>query len=89
MDDTIGRRDFLTGVGTVAVATTSGVVLAEGQTTRPFAAANSVPRAADLVLRNGNKVLKNLSRFVEGAPNVKIYEVTNSTLHKIAATVAV
>jgi hypothetical protein len=53
-DDTIRHWDFLTGASTVAVAVIGSVVTAGGQTTRPFAAANPVPRAADLVLRNGN-----------------------------------
>jgi hypothetical protein len=34
------------------------------------------------------EVLKNLNKFVEGTPTVWTYEVTNSTFHKIAATVA-
>lgn len=34
------------------------------------------------------EVLKNLNQFVEGTPRVRIYEVANSTFHKIAATVA-
>jgi predicted amidohydrolase YtcJ len=51
----IRRRDFLSGASTaVAAAVTSGVVTAEGQTTRPSAGANPSPRIADLVLRNGN-----------------------------------
>ena len=33
------------------------------------------------------EVLKNLNKFVEGTPKVQTYEVTNSTFHKIAATV--
>ena len=53
-EDIIKRRDFLTGVATVATAVTSGAVTAEGQVTGPFPAANPVRRAADLVLRNGN-----------------------------------
>lgn len=53
-DGIIKRRDFLTGLGTVAAAVTSGAVTAEGQVTGPFPAANPVRRAADLVLRNGN-----------------------------------
>ena len=53
MDEIIRRRDFLASTA-VAAAVTTGVVTAEGQTTRPSPAANPVPRAADLVLRNGN-----------------------------------
>src|SRR5437867_12030837 len=33
-------------------------------------------------------VLKALGRFVEGTPQVRTYEVCNSTFHKIAARVA-
>ena len=33
------------------------------------------------------EVLKNLNKFIEGTPKVQTYEVANSTLHKIAATV--
>jgi hypothetical protein len=45
---------------------------------------------ADTYAKTGYpEVLKTLNRFVEGTPNVKTYEVANSTLHKIAATVAV
>jgi hypothetical protein len=33
------------------------------------------------------EVLKNLNKFIEGTPNVQTYQVTNSTFHKIAATV--
>ena len=45
---------------------------------------------ADAYARTGYpEVLKNLNRFVEGTPQVQTYEVANSTLHKIAATVAV
>jgi hypothetical protein len=56
-DEIIGRRDFLSGASTaVAAAVTSGVVTAEGQTTRQSTATNPVPRVADLVLRNGNLV---------------------------------
>ena len=33
-------------------------------------------------------VLKALGNVVEGTPQVRIYEVANSTFHKIAATVA-
>jgi hypothetical protein len=33
--------------------------------------------------------MKNLNKFVEGAPKVQTYEVANSTFHNIAATVAV
>jgi hypothetical protein len=50
-DDAIRRRDFLSVANTVAVAVTSGMVAAEGQTTQPAAT-----RAADLVLRNGNVI---------------------------------
>jgi hypothetical protein len=35
------------------------------------------------------EVLKHLNQFVEGTPQVRTYEVANSTFHKIAATVAV
>lgn len=34
------------------------------------------------------QVLKNLNKFVEGAPKVQTYEVANSTFQKIVATVA-
>ncbi len=34
------------------------------------------------------EVLKALSKIVEGTPKVESYEVSNSTLHKIAAHVA-
>jgi len=44
---------------------------------------------ADAYARTGYpEVLKNLNRFVEGTPNVKTYEVANSTFHKITAAVA-
>ena len=33
------------------------------------------------------KVLKGLARVVEGTPEVRAYEVGNSTWHKIAATI--
>jgi hypothetical protein len=33
------------------------------------------------------EVMKNLNKFVDGAPKVQTYEVSNSTFHKIAATV--
>ena len=33
------------------------------------------------------QVLKGLARVVEGTPAVNVYEVSNSTWHKIAATV--
>ncbi len=33
------------------------------------------------------QVLKNLSKVVEGTPEVHAYEVGNSTFHKIAATI--
>ena len=43
---------------------------------------------ADAYARTGYaEVLKNLNKFVDGTPKVQTYEVTNSTLHKIAATV--
>ena len=43
---------------------------------------------ADAYARTGYpEVLKNLNKFVEGTPNVKTYEVANSTFHKIAAGV--
>ena len=35
------------------------------------------------------QVLKALLKVIEGSPQVQIYEVTNSTFHKIAARVAV
>ena len=35
------------------------------------------------------EVVKMLSRFVEGTPQVETYEVSNSTFHKIAAAVTV
>jgi heme-degrading monooxygenase HmoA len=45
---------------------------------------------ADAYARAGySEILKNLNRFIEGTPKVQTYEVVNSTLHKIAATVAV
>jgi quinol monooxygenase YgiN len=45
---------------------------------------------ADAYVRTGYpEVMKNLNKFVEGTPNVRTYEVANSTFHKIAATVAV
>ena len=45
---------------------------------------------ADAYARTGYpEVLRNLNKFVEGTPSVQTYEVTNSTFHKIAATVAV
>jgi hypothetical protein len=45
---------------------------------------------ADAYARTGyQEVLKNLNQFVDGTPNVQTYEVTNSTFHNIAATVAV
>lgn len=45
---------------------------------------------ADAYGRSGYpEVLKNVIKFIEGTPNVQTYEVTNSTFHKIAATVAV
>jgi hypothetical protein len=44
---------------------------------------------ADAYARTGYpEVLKNLNRFVEGTPNVKTYEVANSTFHKLTAAVA-
>ncbi len=43
---------------------------------------------ADAYARTGYQdVLTNLNQFVEGTPKVQTYEVANSTLHKIAATV--
>ncbi len=33
------------------------------------------------------EVMKNLNKFVDGTPKVHTYEVSNSTFHKIAATV--
>ena len=45
--------------------------------------------SADAYARNGYpEVLNTLNKFVEGNPKVQTYEVTNSTLHKIGATVA-
>ena len=45
--------------------------------------------SADAYARNGYPdVLNTLNKFLEGTPKVQTYEVTNSTLHKIAATVA-
>ena len=35
------------------------------------------------------KVLKALSKVIDGTPKVQAYEVSNSTFHKIAARVAV
>ena len=35
------------------------------------------------------KVLNALSKVIDGAPNVQVYEVSNSTFHKIAARAAV
>jgi heme-degrading monooxygenase HmoA len=44
---------------------------------------------ADAYARTGYpEVLKNLNKFVEGTPNVKTYEVANSTFHKITVTMA-
>lgn len=44
---------------------------------------------ADAYARAGYpEVLKNLNKFVEGTPNVKTYDVANSTFHKLTATVA-
>jgi len=44
---------------------------------------------ADAYAKTGYpEVLKNLTKFVEGTPTVKTYDVANSTFHKIAATVA-
>ena len=45
--------------------------------------------SADAYARNSYPdVLNTLSKLVEGSPKVQTYEVTNSTLHKVAATVA-
>ena len=45
---------------------------------------------ADAYARTGYpEVMKNLNKFLEGAPTVWAYEVANSTFHKIAAMVAV
>src|SRR5258708_31829758 len=53
-DDIIQRRDFLTRSGiTSAVVLASGFSAADGQVSPPSAAANTTPRVADLVLRNG------------------------------------
>jgi hypothetical protein len=42
---------------------------------------------ADAYARDGYpEVMKNLNKFVEGAPKVQTYEVSNSSFHKIAAT---
>jgi len=35
------------------------------------------------------EVMKNLNKFIEGTPKVQIYEVANTTLHSVAAAVAV
>ncbi|HMD49091.1 MAG TPA: hypothetical protein VKG79_08330 [Bryobacteraceae bacterium] len=35
------------------------------------------------------EILNQLNQFVEGTPKVQTYEVTSSTFHKVAATVAV
>ncbi len=44
---------------------------------------------AEVYARTGYpEVMKNLNKFIEGTPNVQTYEVTNSTFHKTAATVA-
>jgi hypothetical protein len=44
---------------------------------------------ADAYARNGYpEVLNTLNKFVEGTPKVQTYEVANSTVHNIAATVA-
>jgi len=44
--------------------------------------------SADAYAKNGYpEVLNNLNKFVEGTPKVQTYEVANSTLHTIAATV--
>jgi heme-degrading monooxygenase HmoA len=36
-----------------------------------------------------SEVMKNLNKFIEGTPQVKAYEVVNSTLHHTAAAVGV
>jgi len=42
---------------------------------------------ADAYARTGYpEVLKILHKFVEGIPKVQVYEVANSTFHKLAAT---
>jgi hypothetical protein len=44
---------------------------------------------ADAYARTGYpEVLKILHKFVEGIPKVQVYEVANSTFHKLAATAA-
>jgi hypothetical protein len=46
--------------------------------------------SAETYARTGySDVIKHLNKFIEGSPKVQTYEVTNSTFHKIAATVAV
>jgi|SRR5579863_2135636 len=45
--------------------------------------------SADAYARNSySEVLNTLNKFVEGTPKVQTYEVANSTVHKIVATVA-
>ncbi|SRR5579871_3078544 len=45
--------------------------------------------SADAYAKHGySEVLNTLNKFVEGSPKVQTYEVANSTLQKIAATVA-
>ena len=45
--------------------------------------------SADAYARNSYAdVLQNLNKLVEGTPKVQTYEITNSTVNKIAATVA-
>ena len=40
---------------------------------------------AEAYARTGySEVLKNLNKFIEGAPRVQTYEVANSTFHKVA-----
>ena len=46
--------------------------------------------SADVYSRDGYpSVLKSLAKVIEGTPQVRTYEVSNSTFHKIAAMVAV
>ena len=68
-----GELTFLTPGGTEAV----GISLWDNK------------EDADAYARTGYpEVMKNLNKFVEGTPNVRTYEVANSTFHNIAATVA-
>jgi len=66
-----GELTFLTPSGTEAV----GISLWDKKENADAYAKDGYP-----------EVMKNLNKFVEGAPKVQTYEVCNSTFHKIAAT---